>query len=72
MVMFLRELDTFLYPAQFQNGLGQPVRDSKKLPSIPGGVEGRVGWGPGQPDLVLNVEVGGLACGGGGRGLYDP
>ena len=35
-------------------------------PSIPGGVEGQVGWGPGQPDLVLNVEVGGPACGRGG------
>ena len=22
-----------------------------------------VGWGPGQPGLVLNVEVGGPACG---------
>ena len=28
---------------------------------IPGGVEGQVGWGPGQPGLVLNVEVGGPA-----------
>ena len=25
---------------------------------IPGGVQGQVGWGPGQP--VLNVEVGGV------------
>jgi len=32
---------------------------------IPGGVQGQVGWGPGQPGLVLNVEVGGPACGGG-------
>ena len=31
---------------------------------IPGGVQGQVGWGPGQPGLVLNVEVGGPACGG--------
>jgi len=30
---------------------------------IPGGVEGQVGWGPGQPALVLDVEVGGSACG---------
>jgi len=29
--------------------------------------QGQVGWGPGQPGLVLNVEVGGPACGGGGR-----
>ena len=32
---------------------------------IPGGVEGQVGWGPGQPGLVLNLENGGPACGGG-------
>ena len=37
-----------------------------KLLSVPGGVEGQVGWGPGQPGLVLNGEVGGPAC---GRGL---
>ena len=35
---------------------------------IPGGVQGQVGWGPGQPGLVLNVEVGGPAC---GRGIGD-
>jgi len=29
---------------------------------IPGGVQGHVAWGPGQPGLVLNVEVGGPAC----------
>ena len=32
---------------------------------VPGGVQGQVGWGPGQPGLVLNVELGGPACGGG-------
>ena len=32
---------------------------------IPGGVQGQVGWGPRHPGLVLNVEVGGPACGGG-------
>ena len=30
---------------------------------IPGGVQGQVGWGPGQPGLVLNLEDGGPACG---------
>ena len=30
--------------------------------SVPGGVQGQVGWGSGQPALVLNVEVGGPAC----------
>ena len=30
---------------------------------IPGGVQGQVGWGPGQLGLVLNVEFGGPACG---------
>jgi len=29
---------------------------------VPGGVQGQVGWGPGQPDLVLDVEVGSPAC----------
>ena len=33
---------------------------------IPGDVQGQVGWGPGQPGLVLYGEVGGPAC---GRGL---
>jgi len=33
---------------------------------IPEGVQGQVGWGPGQPCLVLNVEAGGPAC---GRGI---
>ena len=37
-----------------QRGCGCPV---------PGGVQGQVGWGLGQPGLVLNVEVGGPACG---------
>ena len=32
---------------------------------IPEGVQGQVGWGPGQPGLVLNVEIGGPACSGG-------
>ena len=30
---------------------------------IPGGVQGQVGGGPGQPGLVLNVEFGSSACG---------
>jgi len=33
--------------------------------SIPGSDQGQVGWGSGQPGLILNVEVGGPACGGG-------
>ena len=37
-----------------QRGCGCPIS---------GGVQGQVGWGPGQPGLVLNVEVGGPACG---------
>jgi len=28
---------------------------------VPGGVQGQVGWGPGQPGLVLKVEIGGPA-----------
>ena len=34
--------------------------------SIPGGVQSQVGWGPGQPDLEPDAEVGGPAC---GRGI---
>jgi len=30
---------------------------------VPGGVQGQVGWGPGQPGLLLDLEVGGPACG---------
>jgi len=36
-----------------QRGCGCPV---------PGGVQGQIGWGHGQPGLVLNVEVGNPAC----------
>jgi len=39
--------------------------------SFPGVVQGQVGWGPGQPGLVLNVEVGGPVCGG-GLEIRDP
>ena len=38
-----------------QRGCGHPV---------PGGGQGQVRWGPGQPGLALNVEVGGPACSG--------
>jgi len=31
-------------------------------PTIPGGVQGQVGWGPGQTGLVLDLEVGDPAC----------
>ena len=36
--------------------------------STPGGVQGEVGWGPGQPGPILNVEVGSPA---GGKGAGD-
>ena len=45
--------------------LEQLHREAVDAPSIPGGVQGQVGWDPEQPGLVLNVEVGGPACGGG-------
>jgi len=38
-------------------------REILDAPTIPGGVQGQVGWGPGQPGLVLHVEVGGPTCG---------
>lgn len=31
--------------------------------SVSGGVQGQVGWGPGQPGLALDMEIGGSACG---------
>ena len=37
-------------------------REAVDAPSIPGGVQGQVGWGPGQPGLVGNMEAGGSAC----------
>ena len=43
-----------------QRGCGCPV---------PGGVQGQVGWGPGQPGLV-NGEVGGSAWW--GLEIHDP
>jgi len=42
-----------------QRGCGHPTS---------GGVQDQVGWGPGQPDLVPDMEVGGPAC---GRGVGD-
>ena len=41
------------------------VRCCNRLPRevVDGGVQGWVGWGPGQPGPALNVEVGGPACG---------
>jgi len=38
--------------------LEQLPREAVDAPSIPGGVQGRAGWGPGQPGLVLDMEVG--------------
>ena len=32
--------------------LEQLPREAVDAPSIPGGVQGQVGWGPGQPGLV--------------------
>ena len=48
------------------------VRSWNRLPrgavdalSMPGGVQGQVGWGPGQPGPGFSVEAGGPACAGG-------
>ena len=42
---------------------GQKLHNEKMCCPVPGGVQGQVGWGPGQSGLVLNGEVGGPACG---------
>jgi len=44
--------------------LEQAAHGSCRCP-MHGGVQGHAGWGSGQPGLVLNVEVGSPACGGG-------
>ena len=46
--------------------LEQLPREAVDAPSIPGGVQGQAGRGPGQPGLV-NGEVGGPAWQGGWR-----
>ena len=48
--------------------LEQVPREAVGAPSTPGGGQGQVGWGPGQPGLLSNVEVGSPAC---GRGVGD-
>jgi len=50
--IFYREVGEALAQAA-QRGCGCPM---------PGGVQGQVGWGPGQPDLVPDVVVGTPAC----------
>ena len=48
----------------FQSGevLQQAAQRSCECP-ISGGVQGQVGWGPGQPALVPDLVVGSPACG---------
>lgn len=36
---------------------------SKRGVPHPGGVRDQTGWSPGQPGLLPDLEVGGLACG---------
>ena len=43
--------------------LEQLPRKAVDAPYSPGGVQGQVGWGPGQPGLVLDMEVGGRRVG---------
>ena len=43
--------------------LGQSAQRGCRCP-LPGVVQGQVEWSPGQPDLVLDMEVCGPACGG--------
>ena len=52
-------MDVRVLPYESGEVLEQLPREAVGAPSIPGGVQGQVGWGPGQPGLVLNVEVGG-------------
>jgi len=49
----------------------QLPREAVDAPSIRGGVQGQVGWGPGQHGLVWNGEVGGPACSRGVGALWS-
>ena len=42
--------------------LEQAVKRGCECPIL-GGVQGQVGWDPGQPGIVPDLEVGGPACG---------
>ena len=44
-------------------GSGEAAQKGCECPVL-GGVQDQVGRGPGQPGLVLDMEVGGPACGG--------
>ena len=46
--------------------LEQLPREAVDAPSIPGGVEGQVGWGPGQPKLEGRQPMAGVEAGGRG------
>ena len=43
------------------------ISDIKGPMHVPGGVQGRVGWSPGQPGLVPDMDISGPAC---GRGVW--
>jgi len=43
-------------------GLEQAAQGGCGCPD-PGSVQGQVGWGPGQPGIVLDMEIGSPACG---------
>jgi len=47
-------IHAYLTPYIAQRGCGCPV---------PGSVQGQVGWGSGQPSLVLHMKGGGPDCG---------
>uniref|UniRef100_A0A8C3Q2H2 Heat shock transcription factor 1 n=1 Tax=Chrysolophus pictus TaxID=9089 RepID=A0A8C3Q2H2_CHRPC len=50
-------------PREAGGGPAPPLpREAVDAPSIPGGVQGQVGWGPGLPGPALGVEVGGPLC----------
>jgi len=52
---------------------GEMLEEAAQIGSrcpIPGDVQGQVGWSPGQPSLVLNVEVCGPVLK--GLELHDP
>ena len=62
----LGEMSGDIFHWEGDEALAQAAQRSCGCP-IPGGAQGQVGWSPGQPGLVPDLEVGGSACGKGVR-----